>query len=223
MKEETLELKALVGSRAHGVPREDSDWDYRFVYTLPTDELLWTQAMGLKLKDTQWFEGDVDNTGHEIGSFLKLALQSNPHALETMTSPQYDVMTETGRRLVDLFDDVWSSERVYRAFSGYAHNQMAKFTSQEEKRPLKFAVAMIRTLHMGIQLLKEGSMSLEIKEPNVRRYLQDVRDGHVSHGHIYTNVVEMRKEFEDVYNRIASKKQNEKKVREFLLDIRHSN
>ena len=47
-------LKVLVGSRAHGLARPDSDYDYRGVYVTPTRELF---SLRHKLKDKTWVEG----------------------------------------------------------------------------------------------------------------------------------------------------------------------
>lgn len=55
----TVILKALVGSRAHGLHTETSDYDYRGVHVLPTRDIL---SLGFKYSGTSWLEGDVDET-----------------------------------------------------------------------------------------------------------------------------------------------------------------
>jgi hypothetical protein len=77
-------LKSLVGSQAHGLAGPNSDYDYRGVFIVPTDELL---SVMPKYDNTSWIEGKEDNTAHELRDFLQLAIHSNPSILETLVSP----------------------------------------------------------------------------------------------------------------------------------------
>ena len=52
----TTILKALVGSRAHGLNGPDSDWDWRGIYVQPTNEIL---SMGHVARSVQWLEGQT--------------------------------------------------------------------------------------------------------------------------------------------------------------------
>ena len=73
-------LKVLVGSRAHGLARPDSDYDYCGVYVTPTRELL---SLRHKPKDKTWVEGArEDDTSYEVGHFLREATRSSPAMLE---------------------------------------------------------------------------------------------------------------------------------------------
>ena len=52
MKKDKIEiLKVLVGSRAHGLADEDSDYDYRGVYVNATTDIL---SIGHKYKGNHW-------------------------------------------------------------------------------------------------------------------------------------------------------------------------
>ena len=86
-------LKALVGSRAHGLAGPDSDADYRGVFVTPTSDLL---RIGQRQSDTRWVEGEkaadigtakVDDTAWELGHFLSLATHCNPTILEVFAAP----------------------------------------------------------------------------------------------------------------------------------------
>ncbi len=71
MMEQNIILKVLVGSRAHGLHTEESDYDWRGVFVVPTEEIF---KVGAKIKDTNWIEGKEDNTTWEIGHFMNMAV-----------------------------------------------------------------------------------------------------------------------------------------------------
>ncbi len=169
-------LQVMVGSQAHDLAGETSDIDKRAVFVTPTSELLSVQNADKAPRGTSWVEGEKeDHTAYEVGHFLHLALQSNPSILEVFMAP---VMHATGKfwlpeakqsignALRQLFPFVWSADLVVKAFGGYSHNQMKKFISEDPKykdRSRKYAVAYIRVLLQGIELLSTGSFSLEVK------------------------------------------------------------
>ena len=69
--------------------------------------------------------------------------------------------------LRDLFPYVWSSKCVYDSFKGYSHNQHKKMFDEKEefaKRRFKYAVAHLRVLLQGIELLATGDFSVEIRD-----------------------------------------------------------
>lgn len=151
-------LKALVGSRAHGLARPDSDYDYRGVFIVPTDEIL---SVNPSYDNTSWIEGKEDNTAHEIRDFLQLAIHSNPSVLETLVSPVVEE-NQWGAELRELFPYLWNSKDAYNSFSGYSNNQRKKFLEDKDDRPWKYATAYIRVLLLGIELLRYGTMTVDI-------------------------------------------------------------
>jgi predicted nucleotidyltransferase len=76
-------LKVLVGSRAHDLYTEDSDYDYRGVFIYPTREIL---ALRPPKDQTSWLEGKTDDTSWELHKFLVMACQCNPSVLEVFKS-----------------------------------------------------------------------------------------------------------------------------------------
>ena len=84
MENKKIILKVLVGSRAHGLADENSDYDYRAVYVVPTSKIL---SINYKYVANTWIEGKEDNTAYEIGHFLKLACNCNPTILEVLKAP----------------------------------------------------------------------------------------------------------------------------------------
>ena len=110
--EKEIILKVLVGSRAYGLADENSDYDYRAVYVLPTSKIL---SLEYRYKGNDWIEGDEDNTAYEIGHFLKLAVNCNPSILEIFKAPVAYAM-EDGVKLRELFPYVWNPKGVFDAF-----------------------------------------------------------------------------------------------------------
>ena len=83
-------LKVLVGSRAHNLHNENSDYDYRGVHVVPTSKML---EIGAKYSPPSWIEGDVDETSYEIGHFLQLCTKANSSVLEVLLSQNVEIET----------------------------------------------------------------------------------------------------------------------------------
>lgn len=177
-------LRVLCGSRAYGLHDEDSDYDYHSVYVVPTSRLLMLGQGALK--NTQWEEGGAeDNTGWELGHFLNLATHCNPTVLETFVAPVVrnadGTLDERGEQLRALFPYVLSRKRVLDAFRGYASNQRKKmfepYGEDKERRMRKAAVAYLRSLYHGQELLREGTYSPRIEDEVWWKRLRAIRSG----------------------------------------------
>src|ERR1700723_3116004 len=119
MADHKLILKTLVGSQAHGLATPQSDKDHRGVFIMPTSEFL---KLGSKVDQTNWIEGDVDDTSYELGKFLMMATKSNATVLEVLHGPAIECTPE-GLALKALFPYMWKSRGVLDAFRGYSLNQ----------------------------------------------------------------------------------------------------
>lgn len=218
----TTILKALVGSRAHGLHREDSDWDWRGIYVQPTREIL---ALGHNPKTVQWLEGKEDFTNYEIGHFLMLATKANPSVLELLVSPTTETPLINGRNwgaeIQALFPYLYNPQDAFNAFSGYSLNQRKKMLDDKDGRKWKYALAYIRTLQNLCDLLLDDKFSLEIKRDDRRVILADIRDGKVTSGdiidHAETLVFFCKKMLE-----VAKNRQDLGRVNDLLLEVRRS-
>jgi uncharacterized protein len=181
--EKILILKTLIGSRAHGLAEEGSDWDYRSVYVTPTSEIL---SLGYKSKGQNLIQGEEDNMTYEIGHFLMLALKCNPSILEVMVAPR-EIITDgcpvAGIKLQELFPYVWNPRDAFNAFVGYSLDQRKKMLDNHLNRWNKYAVAYIRTLENLKTLLRTGTFSLEVPIES-RPGLLAIKHGEVSKGEI---------------------------------------
>lgn len=230
-------VKALVGSRAHKLHREDridengnfipgSDVDWRGVFIAPASLLLQQEPFGEKVSETSWIEGvgsnKTDDTSYELGHFLKLALASNPSILELLASDLYEILTPEGEELRSLLPHMWTATKVRDAFGGYSNNQLKKMLENKDGRRWDYAKHYLRTLVMGINLLATDTLSLEVPV-NWRNLLIDVRDGLYTEGRIIDIGQVLRDDLNDLAERRKDKVANVEPIREFYLRMRKEN
>lgn len=165
-------LRVLVGSRAYGLAREDSDADLRGVY-IPSASAHWSLT-----KPPEQFENDEAQTViWEIEKFLALALKGNPAILEALWSPVVLFTSDLGRGLLELRFHVLS-KAVYRSFLGYAEAQfigMSRAMDRTGSVKWRHAMHMIRLLIAGEELVRTGLLALDAT-PHRERLLR-IRDG----------------------------------------------
>jgi predicted nucleotidyltransferase len=210
-------LKTLVGSRAHGLHTEDSDYDYRGVFVEDTKDIL---SLDYKSHPVSWIEGKEDQTSYEIGHFLSLACRSNPSILEVMIAPIHEA-GKYGFKLRELFPLIWNSKDVYNAFTGYSHNQMKKLVDGDKfPRSEKYGVAYLRVLQMAYDLLTTGNMSLKVEDSPLRDCLLAIKNGGLSKGQILDEASHLRRHVDQAYKDNPDKKTDYEAVNQFLLEVR---
>ena len=165
-------LRVLVGSRAHGLHDESSDYDYRGVFVEPTSEIL---KLGSRTRTTSWIEhgdtGLTDDTAWEVAHFLHLATKCNPSILEVFAAPVIEA-NHWGRELQELLPYVWNPKAVRDAFIGYGLNQRKKMLEDKDTRPAKYAYSYIRVLASGMSLLTTGAVLVDMRGHEVFETLQ---------------------------------------------------
>lgn len=172
--------KVLVGSRLHGLHNEQSDYDYRGIHIHPLRDVL---SPFKTLKNTNWIEGDVDNTSYELADFCKQACHGNATILEVFfsnkiveTTPIADEMRANWRKFID-------TDRIVMASRGYAANQLNKMELfddigvKNQKRTSKFAIAYCRVLWQCAEFLRTGEFPCQITEPALRTFLLKLKSG----------------------------------------------
>lgn len=220
-------LKVIVGSQAHGLANENSDFDYRGVFVVPTQEIL--KIGGDNIKHTSWIEGKEDDTSWEVGKFLMMATKCNPTVLETFLAPVADNFRSDGesKRLNDygvelraLFPHVWNSEYVYHAFLGYGINQRKKFFDNKDKRAPKYATAYLRVLYNACELLETGTFSVDMTQSSIYVDLQHFKAGNFTHGEVIEACWQMETRLNKAFKANSNKQTNLEPVNEFLLKVR---
>jgi uncharacterized protein len=221
-------LKVLVGSRAHGLNTEVSDYDYRGVFVQPTSAIL---GLNGATQTTSWIEGKeheqqagskLDDTAWEIGHFLRLATHCNPTILEVFAAPLADPVWEKyeeGKELRELFPAVWNPKSVRDAFVGYGLNQRKKFLDDKDRRASKYAVAYLRTLLQAERLLTHGVLTVNFALHEEYQTLLAFKTGLVTVG----QVIDKCQQWEARVHRAAEgcdHKADLNRINEFLLKVR---
>lgn len=212
-------LKTIVGSKAHGLAKPDSDTDYRGVHLLPTSEIL---SLGFNYKGSSWIEGDIDQTSYELGHFLMLALKNNPSILEVFKAPIVSGNAD-GEALRHLFKYVYDPKQAFNAFTGYSINQRKKMLDDREHRRNKFATAYIRTLYNLNDLLETGTFSLEVTDKNKLVILKQLKYQEFHNGFVIDLADELTENAKKLLDKAENKSYNPSIVNEFLIDVRKRN
>lgn len=117
----TLIFETLHGSRAYGLARAASDWDYKGIIIGPK---AWYFGFS---GGPEQIELGPDHVHYEVRKFCRLAEKANPTLLEILfTDPaDHTVCTPAGRRLLDAREQ-FLSKRVGKSFGGYALSQLKR-------------------------------------------------------------------------------------------------
>ena len=217
-------LKVIVGSQAHKLANEKSDYDYRGVFVVPTTEIL---KLGGVTQQTNWIEGKEDNTSWEIGHFLNMATHCNPTILETFLAPlaptsvPEDGYPNLRTELRNLFPYIWNSGDVMNAFIGYGRNQRKKFLDNKDKREAKYATAYLRVLFNAWELLSSGkTFSVDMSQTPIYKTLKRFKAKDYKMGEVMQTCYDWEQKVVEAYNKNPDKKTDIDPVNEFLLKIR---
>lgn len=166
-------LRVIVGSRAHHLEVEGSDYDYRSIYATPTRELLSLQPG----KMATMSKGVTDETSWEVAHFLRLATGGNPTVLEVFNAPVVGSVP-WGESLRELFPYVLDREKIRNAFLGYAQSQRKHFLNcSDPVRAGKFATAYLRVLYQGYMLLRYQRLPVDMRGTAIENRLREWKAG----------------------------------------------
>lgn len=160
-----LILLTVSGSRLYGTDHADSDWDWRGIYQTPTKDLLRLRPPA----DTFNQKEPADVTAHEVGKFIRLCTKVNPNLLEILWAPEYPVLTEAGRLLVENRKLFLSAKYIRATYKGFIYNQIVgaektESASSTRKKQLKFIRHMIRVADQGIKALETGEIDVRVAD-----------------------------------------------------------
>jgi len=211
-----------VGSHAHGLATPESDYDYRGVFVVPTREIL---SLGSRIKNTNWIEGNVDDTSWEVGHFLNLAVHCNPTILEVFAAPKTpkDCDPYWGDQLAELFDYLWNPNDVKNAFMGYSHNQQKKFLDGKDAKSAKFACAYLRVLVQADFLLTYQKMLVDFRDTPVYNTLvrwKAWKQEDIDYGEVMSICKYWEGKVLEAYDRCKSHTPDINKVNDYLLRVR---
>lgn len=208
-------LKVQVGSNAHGLAGPESDQDFRSVFVIPTTDLF---RLNFKYPATSWKQSESDETSWEIAPFLTLALQSHPLILETFLAPVVTT-NDWGSALQALFPAVWTPQKAYDAFTGYAHNQRTKFLDKKDNRPEKYAAAYVRVLSNLCELLETGTFRVRIRDTELGESIARIKEGTYRIGNVIELGEELTQKAQEALHH-CRQQPNLQLVDDFLIRIR---
>lgn len=181
-------LRGIVGSCAYGLATPESDVDVMGVYLESQETFLGLQLVQDKDLTVHTTSDTRDETYHEAGKFMRLALKSNPSILELLWLPDwaYEHISPAGEWLLDSRHWFASAELVKNAYLGYATQQFkllerrGDFGSDMKKRTEKHARHLYRLLIQGFGLYRTGELCVELDAfeiAKVREFGQRVGQG----------------------------------------------
>ncbi len=172
-------MLAYRGSVAHGmyIPNSDpnsiDDIDLMGICIPPAENYLGLKRFGSRgtqeIKVDEW-----DIVVYEAQKAISLLAVGNPNILGMLWLDEYVSLSTEGQMLVDN-RELFSTKRVYHAFTGYAHGQLKRMTHfafegyMGEKRKqiverhgydTKNAAHLVRLLRMGIEFMESGRMNV---------------------------------------------------------------
>lgn len=158
-------LSGTVGSHAYGLAREGSDLDTLGIFSASMVEL--TSLDWNSHKETYTTASPVgdDETYHEVGKYIRLALKCNPTVSELLWLDEYQIQTPSGQLLVDCRTAFLSEKPARNAYLGYASAQLSKFSGLGFKP--KHARHALRLVRQGATLLQEGRLDVFVPDPQV--------------------------------------------------------
>lgn len=177
-------LMGVMGSQAYGMATEGSDVDLVGVDAAPTERFLDIEPPSARLGTIHTTSDTVDVTMHEAAKFCRLALSSNPAAIELLWLEDYELTTQLGWELVGLRRRLMCQEKVAGAYLGYVGRQFEKLTKQGKfpdvpaDRIAKHARHLLRLVEQGTHLWVTGHLVLRVSDAQrVRQFGDRVADG----------------------------------------------
>lgn len=210
-------LQAVTGSIAYGLNHAQSDVDKMSIFVAPTIEVA---GLHWSASKESWSDagptGD-DNTGHEIGKYLRLVLKSNPTLIELMFMNDYEVLDETGQGLVALRDKVLYTKGIRSAYYGYAKAQVERVKREYPNHKPKMARHAVRITTQGLELLTTGTTNVKVHDRDW--YFEFTELPFESMANIMDNSVEMLYTAESV----LPDEPDVRAVADFLREVRRNN
>lgn len=186
--------RCVVGSRAYGLSRKDSDVDRRGIY-LPPADLEWSlYGIPEQLENRQ-----TEECYWELKKFIILALKANPNILECLFTPLVEKTSEIADALLAK-REIFLSKLVYQTYNGYVMSQFKKLEQDLRatgKIKWKHAMHLIRLLLQGISILKEQQVPVRIAD--YREELLAIRDGNTPWEEVNHWRLLLHSEFEEAF------------------------
>jgi uncharacterized protein len=208
--------RCVIGSRAYGLEDDKSDTDRRGIY-LPPAELHWSlygvpeQLENEETQEAYW----------EMQKFIVLALKANPNVLECLYSPIIELATPLAEELLAM-REAFLSKLVFQTYSGYVASQFKKMQTDirnQGKVKWKHVMHLIRLLISGIDVLRDGKVTVEVGE--AREQLLAIKRGEVSFAEADSWRKSLQVDFERAFQQTSlPERPDYERANEFLIHAR---
>ncbi|HEY7224733.1 MAG TPA: nucleotidyltransferase domain-containing protein [Micromonosporaceae bacterium] len=210
-------LRTVVGSGVHGIAIEGTDdHDEMGVFIEPPEYVVGLRrpmdhyVYRTRPEGERSGPGDTDLVMYSLRRYLGLATKGNPTALLPLFAPAADVLTLTplGEELRAL-GPAFLSQRAVHRFLGYLESQREKMLGRHRGAPnrpelvarhgydTKYASHALRLAHQGLEILREGRLTLPMPEP-ARERVRQVKRGEVpSLSEVVAEIDGLRAEIEE--------------------------
>jgi len=192
---ERVIYRCVIGSRAYGLEEDGSDTDRRGIY-LPTATSHWS-LYGVP----EQLEDDATQEVYwELQKFVSLALKANPNILECLYSPVVETATPLALELLEM-RHCFLSKLVFQTYSGYTTSQFRKMQADIRNQgqvKWKHVMHLIRLLISGINVLREGVVSVRVDEH--RDQLLAIRRGEIAWDETEAWRLKLQNEFREAFD-----------------------
>jgi len=158
-------LMGIVGSHAYGLARSCSDINRQGVFLTPSREFLGVIQPVPGSRESH----EPDAREHDLGKFMRIALDGRPSALEMLYLEDYVHITETGRQLVGLREHFLSAPTVASGYLTHAESAVKKIVRRHDVADSGFdphnpksARHVLRLLQSGLSLYTDGHLPLRV-------------------------------------------------------------
>lgn len=209
-------LQAVTGSVAYGLNHAASDIDKMSIFVAPTVEVAGLHWASKNESFSDAGPTGDDNTGHEIGKYLRLVLKSNPTLIELMFMNDYEILDETGQGLVALRDKILYTDGIRNAYYGYAKAQVERVKREYPNHKPKMARHAVRITVQGLELLTTGRTNVKVHDRDWYFEFTELPFENMA------NIMDRSVEKLNTVESVLPDKPDTKAVAEFLKDVRRS-
>lgn len=165
-----LLFECVVGSQAYGLATKDSDVDTIGIWVAPYEDIIGLHP--LSDKGSTRVHQTSDRVYHEIGKFMRLALNCNPTLLECLYIKDPDLVIHTTPEWQELQRMAFrflGRKRIEDAYLGYAVAQAKRLKDRpDHPRYKKHVRHCFRLLFQGKELLETSHLRVHLPDEQIQ-------------------------------------------------------